>query len=341
MILQTLMSGKKLINNPKVIVEIASTHGGSYTRLVKLVEEALTLGADCIKLQIFKNQYLCHNSSKYYSGLSKIEISFDKWEKIIKKYKSKIKIILEPFDEQSYIFCKKYKKDIHIKISSSESDNLNIIKDSLKIFKKVFINISGKKEKDIYKILNDYKNYKKKLVLLYGYQDFPTDLKKLRFKLIQKIKDKGFVVGYSDHSNTDNLLPSYKASLIAVMMGAKYLEKHFTINRKGKFPDFISSFEKIDFLDYCVFFKNLENYFDREDVSSAEVKYTNEMGKHAVAKLNLEKGEKINQNDILFLRTNKVGLTRQRFFKNTKFKTLKLKKNCKKNEILTNKHIIN
>ena len=124
-------------------------------------------------------------------------------------------------------------------------------------------------------------------------------------------------------------------------MGAKYLEKHFTINRKGKFPDFISSFEKIDFLDYCVFFKNLENYFDREDVSSAEVKYTNEMGKHAVAKLNLEKGEKINQNDILFLRTNKVGLTRQRFFKNTKFKTLKLKKNCKKNEILTNKHIIN
>ena len=43
--------------------------------------------------------------------------------------------------------------------------------------------------------------------------------------------------------------------------------------------------------------------------------------------LNLEKGEKINQNDILFLRTNKVGLTRQKFFKNTKFKALKLKKN--------------
>ena len=341
MILQTLMNGKKLINKPEVIVEIASTHSGSYPRLIKLVNEAITVKADYIKFQIFKNKYLCHNSSKYYSGLSKIEISFDKWERIIKKYKNKIKIILEPFDEQSYIFCKKFKKDIHIKISSSESDNYNIITDSLKNFEKVFFNISGKKEKDINKFLEAHKNFKKKLILLYGYQDFPTDLKNLRFKLIKKINDKGFNVGYADHSNTENPLLSYKASFIAVSMGAKYLEKHFTINRKKKFPDFISSFEKKDFFDYCVFFKSISNFFDRNNISLAEIKYTNEMGKHAVAKLNLKKGRRINQNDILFLRTNKLGLTRKNFFKNTKFKTLKLKKDCKKNEILTNYHITN
>ena len=75
------MSGKKLENNIKIIAEIASAHNGSSNILNKLSKLAITAKSDYLKFQIFKNQSLCHNSSKYFKGLNKIEISYKEWEK--------------------------------------------------------------------------------------------------------------------------------------------------------------------------------------------------------------------------------------------------------------------
>ena len=96
----------------------------------------------------------------------KLEIKFKEWEKIIKKFQFKTHIILEPFDSESYNFCKKFKKKIYLKVSSSESDNFELIIDAVKNFKKVFINISGLDLNNI-KIINYLPNSisKKKLFL--------------------------------------------------------------------------------------------------------------------------------------------------------------------------------
>ena len=48
-------------------------------------------------------------------------------------------------------------------------------------------------------------------------------------------------IGYSDHT------PSIEASIAAVALGAKIIEKHFTLNKKDKGPDHQASLEPNEF----------------------------------------------------------------------------------------------
>ena len=51
-------------------------------------------------------------------------------------------------------------------------------------------------------------------------------------------------VGYSDHSL------GIEASIIALSLGAKILEKHFTLNKKMRGPDHTSSLSPTELNDY-------------------------------------------------------------------------------------------
>ena len=337
MTLKTLMSGKKLENNIKIIAEIASAHNGSIKVLKKISDIAVKLKADYLKFQIFKNKNLCHNKSKYFKGLNKIEIGYDKWEKIIKKYEKKINIILEPFDEESYFFCKKFKNKNFIKISSSEQDNQFIINDAIKSFKKIFINISGYSIDEIQKRFGNLN--KNKVILMYGYQNFPTDLGKTRFKIFNKLRKKNFLLGYADHSEAEDTSLTYLGSSIAIQNGATYIEKHITLDRKKKLPDYVSSFEEFEFKNFIKYFKNFFNMLDNDVISNDEKIYKNEMGKHAVFFKSIKVNKKINKGDIKFLRTKTKGMKRSDFFDGEKFKNLKTKKNCKKNTLVNFKSI--
>tara|TARA_B100000965_G_C19575062_1_gene750956 strand:+ start:614 stop:1630 length:1017 start_codon:yes stop_codon:yes gene_type:complete len=328
------MNGKKSTKDIKIIAEIASAHNGSLKKLDKLSKVAISSRADYLKYQIFDNKFLCHRSSKYYKGLNKIEISKKNWTKIINKYRGKIKLILEPFDEDSYKFCKKFKNSVDIKISSSEQDNLPLIRDAEKSFKKIFFNISGYRNNETIKILNKFIKSKKKFVFMYGFQDFPTNIYNIRFNLLKNLKNFSFTTGYADHSDTNNNFLTYYSSVIAINNGVKFIEKHITLKRKQKLPDYISSFEKKEFKNYITYIKNFNRISLNNTYSLKEKKYRDEMGKHAVLKYSKKKNQKLFLNDLIFLRTNYKGFKRFNFYKKGKFKKIKFLKNCDSNSIL-------
>lgn len=333
------MSGKKLIKDIKVIAEIASAHNGSLTNLEKLSNAAISSGADYLKYQIFENKFLCHNSSKYFKGLKKIQISRKNWSKIINKYKKKINLILEPFDEYSYEFCKIFKNSVDIKISSSEQDNLALIIDAQKNFKKIFFNISGYRNKELHKLLNILNKFKKKVIFMYGFQDFPTNIHKVRFELLEDLKKKNLVTGYADHSDTYDKILTYYSTIIAITKGVSFIEKHITLKRRQKLPDYISSFEKNEFEDYINYIKFFKDISTNEKYSAEEKKYKDEMGKHAVLKNQKEKNQILSLNDLIFLRTNYKGLKRRDLFKKTKLKKIIFLKNCKSNSVIKKNYI--
>ena len=161
----------------------------------------------------------------------------------------------------------------------------------------------------------------------------------MRFDLINKINQKKFVVGYADHSSSENLHNSYNASIISILLGAQYLEKHITFNRNKKPPDYISSLEHKEFIEFNKFFKNFNNYKKNRKISLDEKKYAIEMGKHAVTTKKINKGQIIDKNDLLFLRINKYGVRRNQLFNLTKIKKVYAKINLKKNQILSYRNI--
>ena len=319
----------------KFITEIASSHQGNFKNLIYLTEQHLKLKSDFLKYQIFKTKNLIRKKTSLFDHYKRIEISFSKWEKIIKKYQSKTNLILEPFDLESYKFCKKFKKNVDIKISTSECDNIELISDALKNFKKVFINFSGLRKSDIIKIIKiiKIKKNKKKIILMYGFQSYPTNRSNLRLDLFKLFKNEGFQSGYADHSKygiNKNLINTCK---FVISKKCKYIEKHVCIDLNSKPLDYETSINIQDFNFFRkeVLTKNKPKKFNYlKSRSHKEIKYSLGMHKFAFAKNHIKKGDKINLKQIEFFRSPSLeeGLTRLDFYKNRVF----TKKNIPKNK---------
>jgi N-acetylneuraminate synthase/N,N'-diacetyllegionaminate synthase len=72
----------------------------------------------------------------------------------------------------------------------------------------------------------------KKLVLLQCTTNYPASYDAINLKAMDTLRDKfGYLAGFSDHSLGIHIAPA------AVALGAKVIEKHFTLNRKLKGPD--------------------------------------------------------------------------------------------------------
>ena len=323
-------------NKLEFITEIASTHNGNIDVVKKLTDEHIISKSDYIKYQIFDPDNLLFFKEKNFNEFKKIFIPFKDWEKIIEKYSKKTKIILEVFDEVSYDFAEKFKKKVLLKISCSEADNLKLINKAIKNFKKVFINFSGFEKKEFSQIINKIKN-KKNIIILYGFQSYPSESKDLRFEIFDYLKKKKIKYGFSDHSKygfSDELLSNL---LISIKKNCRYFEKHICQNIKNKPLDYISSVEVQDLNKLIKIVRNYEKNLITKNgykLSKKELTYKENMRKKAVSIQNIKKGDSILKK-IIFLRTTK----KRSIFRTELNKEKKINKNLTKYTVIKKRDV--
>ena len=298
-------------NKIKIIAEAGVNHNGNIMIAKKLAKEAKKNGADFIKFQIFKaNEQISKltPTAKYQKNNSKEKNMYDmaKFYELslsdhlkIKKYCSKINIeyLASCFDIESFIFYKKYLNKNIVKIGSGEITNYELLKEISKHQITVILSTGMSHLKEIKKAINILK--KNKTILLHCTSEYPTHYKNVNLNsmiTLKKIFKKD--VGLSDHT-IDNL-----ASISATSLGAKIIEKHFTISKYLKGPDHKISLNP----------KEMKNFIDKirdteKLLGSYKKKPTKdelEMRKYArrgvVAKKNINKGEKISLKNIAFKR---------------------------------------
>ena len=291
-------------NKIKFITEIASTHNGKISVVKKIFKRHLNSGSDFIKFQLLNTKELYELSSKMTKHFEKLEIPNKEIEKVILEYHKKTNIILEIFDEKNFEFAKKFSKIVSIKISCSEADNLKLINSACKNFQKVFINFSGYELNEIKKILLKLKKYKKKIILLYGFQSFPSNSSDLRYNLFDYFKKNNFTFGYSDHTHYKNREELIFTTTLALTKGASFIEKHVCINQKSKPPDYIAALEFKQFNHYIKETKAmfLSIFRNTHKLSKKELTYKYTMRKFLVYDKILKKHK--------FLRTNKSKISR-------------------------------
>ncbi len=333
------------MKNFSVISEIASSHCGQVQLIKKISNIHCRTNSDYLKFQIFKTKNLFSQKNKKFERFKKIEINFKDWEFLINKYLKKSKLILEPFDEESYEFCKKFKKKVCLKISSSESENINLILDAIKNFNKIFINVSGMSIEKIKKICSTIlkkESYKKKIIFMYGFQSYPTKVSDLRFDLFKFFKKRGLNYGYSDHSEF-----GINKKLIDICTYAikkekcKYLEKHVCANLNDKPNDYITS---INIKDMNFFIKKIHSnekkigFKFKKVLSKKEQQYNLSFNKFAFTKKKIVKGETLSIKNIEYLRSSskELGLSRLDFF----LKEIRVKKTLPNNTQIFKKDII-
>lgn len=235
------------LNKVFIIAEAGVNHNGSIKKALKLVDIAKKSGADAVKFQSFiasdeisklapKAKYQMTTTNPNESQLDmikKLELSI-KEQKKIKSYCDNLKIefISSPFGLTSINILKKLKIKT-VKIPSPEINNLPYLLEISKKFSKIILSTGMSNIREIntaIKILK--KNKKKNISILHCISSYPTKLEDLNLNAILTLK-KNFnnIIGFSDHSL------GIEGSLLAVAVGARIIEKHFTINKKLNGPD--------------------------------------------------------------------------------------------------------
>ena len=290
----------------EIIGEIANAHQGSVKNAINLAEAAYKSKADSVKFQVYFAHEMLSPDHPRFKHFKKQSFSKKQWLNIFNFCKKKkIKFYCDVFGLEALKFVQKNNVE-GIKIHSSDMANKQVLKE-IKT-KKVFLSCGGANISEIAYAVNICKKKKIKPILLYGFQSYPTepaDINFSRFGLIKKIFKNQAEFGYQDHSSGSSqyhkLLPFF-----ACGMGANYLEKHITFNRKSKGVDYYSSIQPEEFKRFVETIKNLENSYDGNTykISQKEKIYRNQTKKIFLTSKNIKKNKLIKNTDIVMLRSN-------------------------------------
>ena len=192
-------------NKPFVIAEMANSHEGDVKTAKKIVEAAANAGADAVKFQKFTPDELAEPNHEYYSLYQKLQMSIKEWKELIDFAKSlKLKVFVDIFGLQSAKQISKLNIDGY-KIHSTDVSNPEILEFLSNTNKTVLFSVAGCFPYEIDSALHIIKKTPKKIVLMHGFQGYPTQHKDLNLLRISSLKSKfGLPVGLMDHIDGDS-----------------------------------------------------------------------------------------------------------------------------------------
>lgn len=317
-----------------IIAEAGINHNGKISLAYKLVDEAVKCGVDAIKFQTFKTEHAirkdCPRPSheiknlkeniSHFDLVKRWELSFSDFEKI-KKYCEKKRIIFfsTPGDMLSAKFLVKIKCPI-IKISSADMLNFPMLEIIGKSKIPLILSTGMSKWNEINQSINFFLKFSKKLVILKCTSNYPASSKSLNINGIKKIQSAfpRSIVGLSDHSS------GLEATYAAVSLGAKVVERHFTLDKKMWGPDHMASLDSSELKELVRGIRKIENSLGSYswDVQKEELSQRKVMQKGTYAARSIAKGKKIKIEDVSFLRPSN-GMSPMKFY----LKKMNLKSN--------------
>lgn len=318
--------GKHKISNLSkvfIIAEVGINHGGNINKCLRLIKEAAKAGADAVKLQLIDPETSYQKKTKSYKVFSSAILN--KKELIrAKKFANKSKVVLfaTPGDFKSLKLIKilKFKA---IKISSGLCTNIPLIKEAAKLNLPMILSTGMAYESEIAEAIKTVKkNSKKGVGVLKCTSIYPASFDTLNLNAIKEFKKKFKVpIGYSDHSL------GIQACLSAVSLGAKIIEKHFTLNKKNKGADHKISSEPKEFSEMVKNIRDIEKMLGNSSIvpTKKEISLRSVFHRYLVAKKDILRGERISLSSIGIKRLFKYkkGALEPKFLNTIKGKTAK------------------
>ena len=307
--MKELTFGKLKIGGPRIVViaEIADSHNGSMETAKQLVDAATEAGADVAKFQLHlvgknevdgKNEMIPGSINMWdgplYDILQRNLFSFEMHKEIM-EYCEKIGIeyLCTPFctaavDVLNDIGVKAFKT------GSGELDNLpqhrRLAQVSAKTGKPVIVSTGMSIWSEIADTVKVYEEEgaKENLVLVNCTSEYPpNDYSHANLGLIKRLQDDfSVIVGQSDHT-----MDNYTA-YASVALGAKVIEKHFTLSRKQKGPDHFIALEPQMLKDLVDGIRKIEVALGTEKVISKEEQVVRDWAFHTATTFrDIKKGE--------------------------------------------------
>ena len=318
-----------------IIAEIANAHEGSIGELKQIINECSRLKIDAIKFQIFKAHELLETSHEKFSLFQQLEFSNKQWKEIIRYTKNKkLRIFADVFGLQSVKLADKLGVT-GFKIHSSEINNPSLLKFLALNDKPILLSTAGSFLYEIDEVLKIVQKKNREIILMHGFQGYPTQISDLNLKKIPELKKRYKLdVGLMDHIEGNSEL-ALTIPLLGISLGSSVIEKHITLDRSKKGTDHYSSLNPDEFKTLINLIRKTEKSLGKSqtELLSNELKYRVQHKKNTLCKNTIKKGTILNTKSFEFKRTKTKSDSLPFFEINGK----KSPNTLKKSEILTRK----
>ncbi len=232
---------------PFIIAEIGCNHNGDLEEAKSLVRQAASANCWGVKFQ-FRNVRTFYQSSNEIGDeilsaeIARTDLAIKDLVSLASLARSLgMKSGMSFFRVEDYeVFGSACNSFDFFKVPSAECTNYELIKSLLKTKKQVMVSTGGHSVTKIEDTLTKFID--KNLIIFHCVPNYPTKLGAQNLLFINKLKELGFKeVGYSSHDE------DIEVCLMAMAIGAKWIERHLTNDVNGKGLDDSSSSEIEDF----------------------------------------------------------------------------------------------
>ncbi|MGH9254544.1 MAG: N-acetylneuraminate synthase family protein [Vicinamibacterales bacterium] len=237
-----------------VIAEIGHNHQGSLEKARELFREAKLAGAHAIKLQKRDNQGLYTRAAynKPYDNENSFGSTYGEHREFLefgrKEYQELQRVAREldidffatAFDVTSADFLAALDVPA-FKIASGDVKSRPLLEHVARFGKPVVISTGGALLDDVQRAYDTLMAINPQVGILQCTAGYPASFEELDLRVIEQYRDRfpGAVIGYSGHDN------GIAMPVAAYVLGARIVEKHFTLNRAMKGTDHAFSLEPV------------------------------------------------------------------------------------------------
>jgi sialic acid synthase len=245
---ELIVDGKRLSRDGEayVIAEIGHNHQGDLEQAKALIRAAKDCGVHAVKLQkrdnrslFTREQYDAPYDNEHSFGATygehreALELSAGDWLELREFCREEgITLFATVFDEPSADFLAELDAPA-FKIASADLVNTPLLRHVAALGKPIFLSTGGGTMEDVERAVDAILPLNPDLCILQCTASYPCAVEELNLGVIESYRERfpELVVGLSDHQS------GIAMTLVAYMLGARVIEKHFTLDHAWKGSD--------------------------------------------------------------------------------------------------------
>ncbi|HXG21833.1 MAG TPA: N-acetylneuraminate synthase family protein [Methylomirabilota bacterium] len=228
-----MIEGRDVQRQRLLVAEIGNNHEGDGQAAVEMVAAAAEAGADAVKVQIITPERLVHASQRErITQLSRFRLPDETYEAMAALARTRgMLFIATPFDVRT---LEQFAPLLSaVKIASGDLDYTPLLAAAARTKKPLILSTGMGTMTEVSAAVRTIEQYlpadqplESSLALLHCVSAYPTPLDQANLRALERLRVAfGLVVGYSDHTL------GIEASLVAAALGARIIEKHFTLDK--------------------------------------------------------------------------------------------------------------
>lgn len=287
-----------------IIAEAGVNHNGSLALAKELALVAKEAGADVVKYQVFKSESLVSKQAQkaeyqkattgsaetQFEMLRKLELSFEDFAEL-KQYCDSIGIQFSAtaFDEASSRFLVEDLGISFIKIPSGDLNNYPFLVQSASYGLPIIMSCGMGTLEEIKAAMQVLKDHGAgPITILHCNTQYPTPYDDVNLLVMDSLRlQLGVDVGYSDHT------PGIEVPIAAVALGARVIEKHFTLDKSMEGPDHLASLDPQELREMVSSIRHIESALgsSEKQVTASEQANRSVARRSIVARRDIRAGE--------------------------------------------------